>query len=171
VIHSIYDVELRLAGATTMSTDTTSTVVNRVRIGPIAAGSVANLTRSEVAASHLSALRVTGVIEPEFATTATPWLAESGGRGVQIALAGPNPIHDAANLAWSMTDSGSLVIGIYDVGGRVLRRLVAGKFTAGKHSVKWLLDDDGGLEVASGVYYARIQMGKQWSTARLVVIR
>ena len=56
-----------------------------------------------------------------------------------------------------------------DVGGRVVRTLVDGDRTGGIHSTVWDGRSDAGHEVASGVYFCRIEIGA-WSSARKMVL-
>jgi len=49
---------------------------------------------------------------------------------------------------------------IYDVNGRLVRKLVDGTLAAGPHVAVWNGTDDAGRGVASGHYYARLDAGQ-----------
>ena len=57
------------------------------------------------------------------------------------------------------------------VGGRLVRSLVSEVRPAGENAVRWNGQDNNGRGVASGTYYARLQMGQQASVKSLVLVR
>ena len=59
---------------------------------------------------------------------------------------------------------------MYDSGGRLVRVLVDGHWTAGEHAVAWDGRDAGGREVASGVYFFELR-GTSKQTGRAVLLR
>ena len=60
---------------------------------------------------------------------------------------------------------------IYDVGGRLVRSLVAGRQSIGLHSAAWDGTDADGDPVASGAYLYRFTAGQVRSSGRLMIIR
>ncbi len=51
-----------------------------------------------------------------------------------------------------------MTLTIYDVSGRLIRRLVNGTYPAGVHQVVWDARDESGAPVASGVYLYRLNV-------------
>ena len=60
---------------------------------------------------------------------------------------------------------------MFDLGGRLVRTLIAGQQQAGPHSMVWDGRDDGGRPVASGPYFLRLSQGGQKSTQAVVRVR
>ncbi len=61
---------------------------------------------------------------------------------------------------------------VYDVQGRKVRTLIAGPLTQGRHLQRWDGRDARGQEVASGVYFLRLDVaGGSVATARLSIVR
>jgi len=60
---------------------------------------------------------------------------------------------------------------LYAASGRRVRTLVDTSLGAGRHRIPWDGHDDGGLPVASGVYYLRIDTGGRVLRDKLVLIR
>jgi hypothetical protein len=60
---------------------------------------------------------------------------------------------------------------VYDVGGQLVRTVTAGMLEVGPHRLRWDLRDQRGLDVASGVYYLRLEAGARNETRRAVVVR
>jgi flagellar hook assembly protein FlgD len=60
---------------------------------------------------------------------------------------------------------------VFDIRGRLVKDLVSGHMGAGRHSVVWMGRDNGGRQVASGVYYYRIESGKFMETRRMTLVK
>jgi subtilisin family serine protease len=60
---------------------------------------------------------------------------------------------------------------IYDVKGRLVRRLFEGPKPAGEHLVEWDGLDERGIAVSSSVYYYRLSVGGSSVSKKLVLIR
>ena len=58
-----------------------------------------------------------------------------------------------------------------DVSGRTVRTLVTGDIPAGTRVVPWNLSDDTGKRVDSGIYFARLSLGRESRTVRMSVVR
>jgi flagellar hook assembly protein FlgD len=79
----------------------------------------------------------------------------------------------AANVTFGVESVQRVRVRLYDVGGRVVRTLADRTFAAGEQSVAWDGADDGGRQVARGVYFARIEYAAkgQSLSGRVVVLR
>lgn len=60
---------------------------------------------------------------------------------------------------------------IYNVAGRLVATLVDQPHTPGRYRTGWVARDDRGDEVASGVYYVKLQIGKRSMTLRMVQLK
>lgn len=62
-------------------------------------------------------------------------------------------------------------IGIYDLGGRLVRTLVREPRAPGRHSITWDGTTDGGVPALAGVYFARIHTPKLTATQKVVMLK
>jgi len=90
--------------------------------------------------------------------------------GLQLA-AGPNPFRGETALSFRLERAGDVTLDIVDVGGRRVRRLMAGPAAAGARRIPWDGRDEAGRPVAAGVYWARLEAGGDVDRTRLVLIR
>jgi hypothetical protein len=91
--------------------------------------------------------------------------------GVQLNVR-PNPAVEAVEIAYSVPSAGSQVaLSVYDMSGRLVRKLVDGPQGAGSHRVVWLGDDVDGNTVASGMYFYRLEVNGKVSTRKIVMFR
>jgi hypothetical protein len=94
-----------------------------------------------------------------------------GGEAIELHRATPNPFSGATRLAYSVADGGETVdIGVYDVAGRMVRRLASGYQAAGRHLVSWDGSDAAGVRARSGVYFVRGMVGGRPLAARLLLL-
>jgi flagellar hook assembly protein FlgD len=64
----------------------------------------------------------------------------------------PNPFNPRATVSFTLAQSGSASIRIYDTRGRLVRTLVDENMPAGEHTRVWEGRNDRGRSVASGLY-------------------
>lgn len=84
----------------------------------------------------------------------------------------PNPFNAHTRLTYDLPVAGRLDLKIYDVGGRLVRVLLADSFTADRvGSVDWDGRDTKGRTVAAGVYLCRLETRGQSATARVVLVK
>jgi len=83
----------------------------------------------------------------------------------------PNPFNPATVLSFDLTAAGRTRLVIYDVAGRRVTILVDGHRAAGRHEVTWDGRDARGRELASGVYFYRLDAGSFGETKRMVLMR
>jgi hypothetical protein len=60
---------------------------------------------------------------------------------------------------------------VYDLSGRAIRVLFEGFLTPGYYSARWNADDESGDPVPSGIYVAKLRVGKLITSKKLVVLR
>jgi flagellar hook assembly protein FlgD len=59
---------------------------------------------------------------------------------------------------------------VYDMRGRWIREVDAGRLRAGHASLVWDRKDDEGREVGAGVYFLRFRVGRPFPETRKVVL-
>ena len=82
----------------------------------------------------------------------------------------PNPFRDAAVITFSAPRSADVSVAIYNVNGRLVRTVLSRRVEAGSHVIEWDGTDDGGVSVARGVYFCRMNAGEFSATEKVVVL-
>jgi hypothetical protein len=90
---------------------------------------------------------------------------------LEFAAPRPNPASSYATLRFALPREASIGLGVYDVGGRLVRTLATGVANAGQHGVTWNLLDRDGQRVPNGVYFARLAVDGQVRTQAIAVAR
>jgi hypothetical protein len=85
-----------------------------------------------------------------------------------------NPMYSAkATMRFGLAKSDNVEIKVFDVSGRLIRTLANHQFAAGTHDVVWDGLDNGGHQVARGVYFTQVKFASQRfeDTRKLIVLR
>lgn len=100
-----------------------------------------------------------------------PRLPVASGAGVSLSQNVPNPApRGATTIAFALPVAGRVTVGIYDVAGRRIARLVDGELPAGAHQVAWDGKDESGRSVPGGVYFYDLAQGGSRTAKRMVVL-
>jgi hypothetical protein len=78
----------------------------------------------------------------------------------------PNPFNPATSISISLPRETHLTLDVFDVTGRLVRRLADGRFTAGEHTIRL----DAG-DMASGIYFAHVAAGEHSRTQKMVLMK
>jgi hypothetical protein len=84
-----------------------------------------------------------------------------------------NPLRSgSATIRFGLARADQVEIKVYDVGGRLVRRLVNRGFEPGEHEVVWDRLDARGRPVSRGIYFTRVTYGNQGfvATKKLAII-
>ncbi len=83
----------------------------------------------------------------------------------------PNPMTAQTTLSLHLPERAEVDLEVYDVSGRLVRRLIDGTVEAGAHEVHWDGRDASGADVASGIYFCRLADDEHQVTAKITVLR
>ncbi len=77
---------------------------------------------------------------------------------LRVALAQnfPNPFNPRTTIRFQLPTADRVLLGIYDVRGRLIKSLISGSLPAGQHGMTWNGLDALGRPAASGVYFCRL---------------
>lgn len=88
-----------------------------------------------------------------------------------ISLRGyPNPAAGPVRLHLANEAAGPVRVEIFDVGGRLVRTLIAQEVPSGAHELIWDRRDDEGRRLAAGAYEVRARSGGLESRSRIVLL-
>jgi len=98
---------------------------------------------------------------------------EEGSKATPFALSGihPNPFNPQTTISYSIPEASFVSLTIYDVHGRLVRTLVNQESPAGEHRATWQARDNQGRNVASGIYFARLEAGGRVETKKVVLLK
>ncbi|MEC7745638.1 MAG: T9SS type A sorting domain-containing protein, partial [Candidatus Neomarinimicrobiota bacterium] len=68
----------------------------------------------------------------------------------------PNPFNPATQFSYTLNESGTIFLGIYDIMGKLIYTVYDGFQRAGNHNVFWTGLDQNKRPVSSGVYFYRL---------------
>ncbi len=83
----------------------------------------------------------------------------------------PTPFHERAQLSFELERGGFVQLDIYDVGGRLVRRLLAEYRPAGRHDLEWNGRDEQGNQLETGVYFLRLDTPEGHQHREIVMLR
>ena len=90
-------------------------------------------------------------------------------RALQLSPGRPTPFRASTVIAYELYSAANVKLVVYDAQGRAVRRLVdAGLQLAGPYAITWDGRDDAGRAAPSGVYFYRLEAGRESSTMRAV---
>jgi photosystem II stability/assembly factor-like uncharacterized protein len=90
---------------------------------------------------------------------------------VSLAQNHPNPFNPSTTIAFSLVRDGLVELKVYDARGALVRTLVDGQVTAGEQRVAWDGRDDGGRQVAAGVYLYRLRADGQELQRKMTLVK
>lgn len=83
----------------------------------------------------------------------------------------PNPAINHSSISVVLAESGYSKVEIYNASGYLIKSLADGNFSAGGHTFGWNLIDNNGFRVPQGVYFLKVQSGKNTELAKIVVLK
>ena len=86
----------------------------------------------------------------------------------------PNPFNDAAALSFrisTVTAHQTVRLDVYDVQGRLVRRLLDQPLSPGNYTVRWDGKGENGAPSASGTYFCRLTTGERSETTAMTYVR
>jgi hypothetical protein len=122
-------------------------------------------------------VRRSGGVEETLASARTTSPAVAIDERTAFAGVWPQPITRRASVAFTLAnddaraDARPTRLTIYDVAGRLVRRLVESPLPPGRHVRQWDLTNDAGAAVASGCYFFVLERGREHVTSKALVLR
>jgi len=83
----------------------------------------------------------------------------------------PNPMRNYTKIVYTVPSRSKITLNVYDVSGKVIKRLVNDWKDRGLWSINWDGRDDSGKRIASGVYFLRLEGTKFNLSQRLLLLK
>lgn len=83
----------------------------------------------------------------------------------------PNPFNPTVKFEFTLKEPGKVRLSIYDIRGHLIRDVVNEALPTGRYERTWQGEDRQGRQMASGVYFARMQADGQCWTHRMVLVK
>jgi hypothetical protein len=84
----------------------------------------------------------------------------------------PNPFNPMTTIYFELPEAATVRLQVFDISGRLIRNLLNGaSLGAGRQNVVWRGKDDGGVQVAAGVYFYHLSTGTFNETKRMVLVK
>lgn len=83
----------------------------------------------------------------------------------------PNPFNPVTTITYHIPSQEHVKLIVFDLHGRIIRRLVNSVQEAGQHHFVWDATDDSGLRVSSGLYICKLTTGSFVSHAKLILTK
>ncbi len=133
---------------------------------------VINLNKSNFTHLKLATMRVNDVRLPAEQTTI--FMTSRNGLTLateQVLVNQPNPFNPATHIIFNNVEAGSGKLVIYDILGKAVRTFDLGYLSPGVHQVFWDGADDSGIELSSGVYFAKFQGVGEESVIKMIKLK
>jgi hypothetical protein len=83
----------------------------------------------------------------------------------------PNPFNPSTTVRYELRAPGAVTVAVYDVAGRMVKRLVDGSKAAGVHTVMWDGTSENGSRVSSGIYFYKLETVNFVQTRKMVLLK
>jgi len=83
----------------------------------------------------------------------------------------PNPSIEGGAIRFSVRSAGPVEVDLFDVSGRLVKRLAGGWYGAGEHAVDWRRSGQDGRDLANGMYIVRFRADGVTQSQKLVLFR
>lgn len=83
----------------------------------------------------------------------------------------PNPFNPSTTISYKLDKPANVRLVVYDVAGRLINTLLSEFQNEGRYSVQWNASADRGSTLASGVYFARLQVDGQVAIKKMILTK
>ena len=82
----------------------------------------------------------------------------------------PNPFNPLTTMRYDIPEDALVNITIYDIMGRIVKKLVSSQQTAGYKSVQWNATNENGAQVSAGLYLYTIEVGEFRQSNKMLLL-
>jgi photosystem II stability/assembly factor-like uncharacterized protein len=93
---------------------------------------------------------------------------QQAGKGLHVY---PNPTFNSTAISFSIAQSQTVSIKIFDVSGRLVKKLADTKMQTGNHRLVWNAKDEKEIAVSPGIYFLQMNTGNYSETKKIIFER
>lgn len=82
----------------------------------------------------------------------------------------PNPFNPATTIGFSLSETDGVNLRIFDVSGQLVRVVLDQQMDRGTHTVQWNGTNDGGQQVASGIYFYELKTDQGFADRKSMLL-
>ena len=129
-------------------------------------------SRLRIIARDAAGLALYDESDSDFSTGPSTGVPDGGvARILALAQNVPNPFNPVTEISYSIPSASHVTIDIFDVSGRLIRRLVDRNLEPNAYRVTWSGRTDSGVEAGSGIYFYRLTADNQKRMKKMILIR
>jgi hypothetical protein len=83
----------------------------------------------------------------------------------------PNPFNPSTKIAYRLNKAAQVRLSVYDITGREVNRMIDQYQTIGEYNIAWNSNDQSGQKMASGMYFARLNVDNESVTRKMVLTK
>ncbi len=83
----------------------------------------------------------------------------------------PNPFNPGTEIRYICPLASHVTLEVFNIAGQKVATLVDGRVSPGRHSVWWNGEDDSGKQLASGIYFYRLEAGEFAATRKMILLK
>ena len=83
----------------------------------------------------------------------------------------PNPFNPSTTIRFGLNETQPVTLDIFDVNGRLVKRLVNENRNAGTYTITWNGRNTKGVPAATGLYFYRLETGSETLTRKMILLR
>ncbi len=157
---------------TIIAPSATVSLASNSRFKGLIIANVININKGVVASAHGSSTALPKVMAFDFEEAETENLeVASIPEQFELGQNYPNPFNPSTVISFQLPVNSEVTLGIYNIAGQLVRKLVAGEMNAGQHSFTWDATNDRGARVASGVYFYVLKAGEFSAQKKLMLMK
>ena len=82
----------------------------------------------------------------------------------------PNPFNPTTEIRYALAELSDVVVSVYDLKGRLMKKLISQKQPAGLNKILWDGTDNVGKKVSAGMYLYTIEAGTFRKTKKMIML-
>ena len=83
----------------------------------------------------------------------------------------PNPFNPSTTITYELPERSDVSLTVYDITGRTVTTLVNQAMQPGHYEAGWNGTDESGRQVATGMYFARLEAGEYSSVVKMIYLK
>jgi hypothetical protein len=83
----------------------------------------------------------------------------------------PNPFNPSTSISYVLERQANVRLVVYDAAGRLINTLVNQYQSEGRYTVQWNAGDNSGSRLASGMYFARLEVDGQVAVKKMILTK